>query len=269
MPLTRQPPRPAAPALVRAALAWAVGWWQILKLGAVLMVLALSPTLWRQPAHRRALAAELYRAHGPIVLSFGAVSALISLVVIRIVVVTSLSYGLSQYALEMVVRVLVLELIPLTAAMFAALRSAIPHGAEVQRMRRRAEFEALARAGIDPLNRVVLPRVLASMMLVALLAAVSGVVTLLLAYVSVHGFTLGGFDSYTRTVGRVFSPAVGLIFGLKLLASSAAVALIPMAAALQGSPGERSNTSAALQGLVRMLIVLLLIETASLVGNYY
>ena len=268
MPLTL-PHRPTLPALGRAALAWLASWWQVLHLGAVLMVLALSPGLWRQRAHRQALAAQLYAASGPIIVGYSVVSALLSLVVIRIVVVTSLSYGLSQYALEMVVRVLVLELIPLTAALFAALRSAIPNGAEVLRMRRRGDFDTLAAAGTDPLSHAVLPRVLGSMFSVAMLAAVSSVITLLLAYVSVHGLTLGGFERYTRTVGRVFSPAVSLIFVLKVLFSSAAVALIPMAAALQGAPGGRSNTSAALQGLVRMLLVLLLIEAASLVGNYY
>ena len=200
MPLTL-PHRPALPALGRAGLAWLAGWWQVLHLGAVLMVLALSPALWRQRAHRRALATQLTTASGTIVLGYCVVSALLSLVVIRIVVVTSLSYGLSQYALEMVVRVLVLELIPLTAALYAALRSAIPNGAEVLRMRRRGDFDALGGAGIDPLSREVLPRVLAAMFSVAMLAAVSGVITLLLAYVSVHGLTLGGFERYTRTVG--------------------------------------------------------------------
>ena len=255
--------------LGHSALAWLAGWWQVLHLGAVLLVLLLTPATLGQAGHRQALAGQLYGASGRIVLGYSVVSALLSLVVIRIVVVTSLSYGLSQYALEMVVRVLVLELIPLTAALFAALRVALPNGAEVARMRRRGDFEALAQAGIDPLTREVLPRVLAAMFAVAMLAAVSSVITLVLAYLSVHGFTLGGFERYTRTVGRVFSPALSLIFVLKLLLSSAAVALIPMAAALQAGPGGRSNTSAALQGLVRMLLLLLLIEAASLVGNYY
>lgn len=34
-------------------------------------------------------------------------SALISLVIIRIILVTAVSYGLSQYALEMLIRVLI------------------------------------------------------------------------------------------------------------------------------------------------------------------
>ena len=260
--------RPALSGLGHATVVWLAGWWQVLHLGAVLMVLALSPALWRQPAHRQALAAQLVAASGPIVLGYSLVSALLSLVVIRIVVVTSLSYGLSQYALEMVVRVLVLELIPLTAALFAALRTAIPNGAEVLRMRRRGDFEAGAQGGGDPLAREVLPRVLGAMFSVAMLAAVSAVITLLLAYVSVHGLTLGGFERYTRTVGRVFSPSVTLIFGLKLLALSLAVAWIPMATVLQAA-ARRSRASIELQGLVRLALVVLLIEAASLVGNYY
>ena len=71
----------------------------------------------------------------PNLLWFCVLSALISLVIIRIVVVTALSYGLSGYALEMVVRVLVLELIPLTASLFVALRSTLPAGVEFAQRR--------------------------------------------------------------------------------------------------------------------------------------
>ena len=48
--------------------------------------------------------------------------ALFNVVLIRIVVVTAFAYGLSQYALNMVVRVLVLELVPLVAALFVTIR---------------------------------------------------------------------------------------------------------------------------------------------------
>ena len=85
---------------------------------------------------------------------FIVLSSLISLVIIRIVVVTAVSYGLSQYALEMVVRVLVLELIPLTAVVFAALRCALPNAAEILEMRMRGEFDALAQQGIDRIGFV-------------------------------------------------------------------------------------------------------------------
>ena len=73
------------------------------------------------------------------------------------------------------------------------------------------------RAGADPLRSEVLPRVATGVFCALMLAAVSCVVTLVLAYLSVYGSTLSGFAAYTRTVGHVFNPAVSLIFGLKIV----------------------------------------------------
>src|SRR6218665_3663179 len=79
-------PGRARPARVgHMARRWALAWWRLFYLGAVVLVLP----------------------------GFTVLAALISLVLTRIVVVTALSYGLSRYALEMLIRVLVLELIPL------------------------------------------------------------------------------------------------------------------------------------------------------------
>lgn len=99
---------------LRPALQWLAGWWQVIHLGAVMGVLALSASGRRQ-AWGSGLAGQVYRASGPMLAGFTIATAVLSLVVIRIVIVTAQSYGLSQYALEMVVRVLVLELIPLAA----------------------------------------------------------------------------------------------------------------------------------------------------------
>jgi phospholipid/cholesterol/gamma-HCH transport system permease protein len=260
-------PPPGAETL-RTLRAWLAGWWQIVHLGAVMLVLALSQAN-RRPARRRSLAWHLYLASGPMLPGFAVVTALLGLIVIRIVTVTALSYGLSQYALEMVVRVLVLELIPLAAALFAALRATLPMAAEVGAMRARGRFDELQSEGRDPLVEEVLPRVLAGMFAVMLLAAVSSVLILVLAYLSVHGFTLGGFERYTRIVGRVFSPAVTLIFALKVFFMSGAVSLIPIASALQAPRRPGARASAEVQSLVRMFMVILLVEAASLVGNYY
>ncbi len=261
--------RPGAPAeLGRAMLRWFAGWWRIVHLGAQLLVLALSPSSHTQ-ANRAAMASHIVVGTAPMLLWFTLLSSLLSLVVIRIVLVTAASYGLSQYALQMVVRVLVLELIPLTAAVFVALRIGLPDGREIARMRSRGELDELRRRGLDPLSHEVLPRVLAAAFAVLMLAAVAGVVTLVLAYLTVHGFTTGGFERYTRTVGQVFSPAVTLIFTIKTFLLALAVSLIPVASALYDAPGARSRASAELRALVRLFLVMLLIEAVSLVGNYY
>ena len=47
-----------------------------------------------------------------------------------------------------------------------------------------------------------------------------------------------------------------------------AVALLPMASALDDDPNNRSRTVAELQAIVRLLVTLLLIEVASLASNY-
>lgn len=252
--------------LGQAALRWLAGWWRIIQLGAEVLVLLLSPSSYRA-ASRARLMHHIYQATAPNLLWFTVLTALVSLVLIRIVVVTALSYGLSQYALEMVVRVLVLELIPLTAALFVAVRYSLPRGAELYNARRGSDRPRTQ--DMEPVAHDLLPTVVAGMLAVLTLAAVSCLVSLVLAYFTVYGFTTAAFMSYTRTVGHVFNPTVTLIFGLKTLFFSLAVSLIPSGISLQASAHDLTRTSRALQGLVRMFFVLLLVEVASLVGNYY
>jgi phospholipid/cholesterol/gamma-HCH transport system permease protein len=165
--------------------------------------------------------------------------------------------------------VLVLELIPLTAALFVALRCTIPDGVELTELQTRGDLNKLRQQGINPVHREVLPRVLAGIFSTITLAVLSCVVALLVAYVAIYGFNLAGFDAYTRSFGQVFNAAVTLIFIIKTLLFSLAVSLIPMASALHSSAVNNTRSSAEMRGLVRMFAVILLIEVLSLVGNYY
>ena len=252
----------------RTAKNWLLGWWRLIYLGALILVLTLSPSSYTRPS-RLVLARHIYHNTAPNLLGFTLMCALITVVITRIVVVTALSYGLSQYALQVVIRVLVLELIPLTAALFVALRCAIASGVELTQMRQQGALQALQQRGIDPVRQEVLPRVTAGIFSTVTLAALSCVVALVMAYLAVYGFTLSGVAVYTRLFGQVFNPAVTLIFLLKTLFFSLAVSLIPMASALYDAPERGFRTSAELRMLVRMFAVILLIEVVSLVGNYY
>src|SRR4051812_31333020 len=214
-----------------APLRWVAGWGRIVFFGASLLVLALAPATYSGET-RRSLLHHIYVDTAPVLAWFTTLAAFLTLVITRIVVVTAYSYGLSQYALEMVIRVLVLELIPLTAALFVALRCTIPNGAAVAEMRRNGRFDMLQRRGLDPVVNEVLPRVLAGIYSTITLAALSCVVALVLAYFAVYGWTLAGAAGYTHVFGHVFNPAVGLIFALKTLFFSLAVSVIPMASGL-------------------------------------
>lgn len=251
-----------------APIKWLAGWGRILFFGAALLVLAGSPSSYTREM-RRTLVHHIYADTAPILAWFTALAAQLTVIITRIVVVTAGSYGLSQYALEMVIRVLVIELIPLTAALFVALRCTIPNGVALAAMRASGEFDALAAQGRDPVVVLALPRALAGIYATITLAALSCVVALLLAYFAVYGFTLAGVPAYTHVFGHVFDPAVSLVFALKTVFFALAVAIIPMASGIYDIEGGGSREAAALQGLVRMFAVLLVLEAASLAGNYY
>ena len=249
---------------------WAVAWWRIIYLGAVVMVLMLSPSSYGR-ATRWRLARHMYQDTAPILLGFTVLAALISLVITRIVVVTALSYGLSRYALEMVIRVLVLELIPLTAALFVAMRATIPNGTQLALMRQSGHLQALRQRGADPVRMELLPRVVAGVYASITLAALSCVVALVMAYLGVYGLNTAGLPVYTRMFGHVFAPQITLVFVLKTVFFSLAVALIPMASGLyeSGDARQAQQPDSEPGGLARMFAVLLLIEVISLMGNYY
>ena len=251
--------------------AWLRDWWQLIHLGAVLLVLALSPSSYRA-ANRPQFARHIYSNTAPILVGFSLVCALITVVLTRILLATALSYGLTQYALQVLIRVLVLELIPLTAALFVALRCTIPDGAEVAALQSSGALNRLRARGQELIRSEVLPRVVAGLLAGVTLAALSSAVALIVAYLVGYGPTVAGLPAYIRMFGQVFSPAVCLIVVLKTLLFSMAVSLIPMASALyglRGLHGRKVRTSTEMHSLVRMFALVLLIEVASLVGNYY
>jgi len=245
----------------------AQSWWHLLHFGAVAVVLMLSPSSY--DASRRSRTAHTIHATTWQVLPwFTVLTALLSLVLIRIVVVTAVSYGLSQYALEMVVRVLVLELIPLSAALFVTLRAglafnagALPTGPSEPPLPARG-------ASLQRLRQGLLAQVTGNVFSVLALAVISSVVALVLAYLLVYGVSPWGLPGYARTVGRVFEPIVAFGFALKTVLFALAVAVVPAAASLE--PQTQGAAASTVQpGAVRLFLVLLLIEAASLTLRYF
>ena len=272
-PLTPIPDlRTAADDASRQAVGWLASWWRLVFLAALVLVMVMSPSTWKREG-RRSLARQVYLASAPSLAWFTLLASLISLIIIRIVVATAQSYGLDQFALEAVVRVLVLELLPLSAPIFVALRYSIPQADGIYARRLKAVSQAIATDEASPALDAAaidfMPRVVAGVFACVLLVAVSTVVSLMLAYFTVYGFVLSGLPEYTRRVGQVFGSGVSLIFGLKTLFFSLAVSLIPLASALYDASARRSRSSVELHGIVRMFAVILLVEVASLVGNYY
>jgi phospholipid/cholesterol/gamma-HCH transport system permease protein len=248
--------------------AYLASWWRMLHLGAVALVMAGSKSTWHR-ANRLAMSRYIYASTWQVLPWFTLLTALVSLVIIRIVLVTAQSYGLSRYALEMVVRVLVLELLPLSAAMFAALRAGMAFDAGAMGLARSGVPAALAtEETLRRLRRDLVPQVIANAFSVLSLAMVSSVIVLVLAYLNVYGLSPWGLADYTRTVGRVFDPTITVGFVLKTVLFGLAVAVIPSAALLELLRHARSHRSNVQPGALRLLFVLLLIEASSLAVKY-
>ena len=118
------------------------------------------------------------------------------------------------------------------------------------------------------LRQELVPQVIANAFAVLSLALVSSVIVLVLAYANVYGLSPWGVQDYTRTVGRIFNPAVTIGFMAKTVAFGLAVAVIPTAAILEMHRYGLRSSSTVQPGAVRLLFVLLMIEAASLAMKY-
>jgi phospholipid/cholesterol/gamma-HCH transport system permease protein len=242
--------------LLNMAVRWLRNWWRVLFWGAQMVVLAASPSSYRGVYKRRILA-HVYLSTAPILPWFVALSALISLVIVRIVWSTAQSYGLTGYALEVLTRALVLELIPLVSALFVALRVTMP-GAQTA--------AALAQYENGPLFWPLLPRAVAGVVAVYALASVASIVAMALAYVAVYGFSPWGVGAFTAMVGAVFSPDTVVIFIIKTSLFALAVSVVPLGAAVV-DPASHLKV-AELKAFARLFSTLLMIEALSLMGSY-
>jgi len=262
--LASRPPHRAGTIRLFGGLA---GAWRSLRFGALLLVMLASPATYTRE-NRRRLANRICLTCNQTVPAFTLLSALLSLVLVHIVVVTAQSYGLSQFALGTVVRVLVVELLPLAAALFVALRAGAAMNAEIAVLRRLQPGAPRHVIESTLIHRIVLPRVAGSGVAVVLLAAIGGGLALLFAYLGVYGFTPWGIANFTRTVGQVFEPMTLMALGLKTLLFAIAVATIPASAGLVKPRRGQDESVAVLQGTIRLFAVLIVIEILSLTAEF-
>ena len=243
-------------------------WRRVLRFSGIAVAAALSPSTYTEETRMVALR-QIYFTALQILWGYLLFAALFSLVLIEIVVESARQYGLAQFSLELVLRVLVLELIPLLTALFVALRSGAAIGTEIALMRVSGELEDMESAGESPLHRELVPRIAGAALSVASLTTLSCAIAVALAYVAMYGYSERGLPEFTRIVAHVFDGPVLVGFMLKCLLFGLAVALIPIATGLEAERGRlKSAPVAVLGGLVKLFFVLGLIEVLSLSVKY-
>jgi len=242
-------------------------WRRLLRFGGYATVAALSPSTYG-PVARAVAVRQIYLTAWKFLPAYLAFSALLSLVVIEIVHSAAAAHGLGPYALELVLRVLILELIPLLTALFVALRSGAAIGAEIALMRVNGELED-NEAGAGPLQGELVPRIAAAALSVFCLTTLSIALAMYLTYALFYGTSVSGFYAYTRVVGHVFDLQILVGSLLKCVLFGFAVALIPLATGLEAERGNaRTVPAAVLAGLMKLFLVIGVIEILSLVVKY-
>jgi phospholipid/cholesterol/gamma-HCH transport system permease protein len=248
---------------------WAVqtvaDWQRVFLFGAMSIVLLLSPSTYDR-ANLRSMAQHIHATSWRVLPLFGLLSGLVSLALIRVVLVTALHYGLQKFALDLVVRVLVLEVIPLFAALYVALRNAVSPRTATAGIFLPEDLDRLDALQTDRIRDELVPRVVAYMVSVLTMVVASGLVTLLMAYWSVYGFSRWGLDEFARAVGQGFDGVGSLIFVAKVLTMGLAVAVIPIAAGLDGRQAEAATRLA--PGAMRLFVVLFVLEGLALMLRY-
>lgn len=242
-------------------------WLQVAHFAALALVTALSPSAWDR-AMRRATARQIYFSAWQALPGFALAGAALCYVLMRIVLGTAQEYGVSQYAAELAMRVLAIELLPLLAVLLVALRSGAAVCARVALMHAQGEFDAMRRAGSDPLRHVLVPRAIGSMVAVTLLSVFGCVLALALAYEASYGFSPWGLPQFLRISGAVFGPVEVAGLALKVLLFGLAVAAVPVVAARTIPHDPELVPIAVMRSMVRLALALVAIEIGFLAVLY-
>ncbi|KAB2321370.1 ABC transporter permease [Betaproteobacteria bacterium SCN1] len=245
---------------------FAVGYGTFAFLGRALLLL-LDRTTWNR-ATFDVVVKQVYFTAVQILHVFLGYALIISWLIVTIILSTAREFGLTEFAMEMTIRVLVLELLPFLTALFVALRSGSAINTEIALMRVNNELDALAHCKVPPMQFEFLPRLIGGVVSVVALASLAGLLALLLAYLSIYGLSMAGFEAFTRTVARIFDFRIVAGLAVKCALFGLAVTLIPVTAGLETPKKLFMVPVSVLRGMMRVFFAIVAIEVLSLALKY-
>lgn len=204
---------------------------------------------------RRCFLSEYYAAVAPSLALFLVAASLLSLVIIQIVVSSARSYDLDQYSVQLLLRTLVLELIPMLSALWVVVRYCLPR--------------AMALAGSSALALEAVPVVLAGGLAALFYTFLSAVLVLVYSYLVLHGLTPWAFSGFTHQLGKVLSADIVLIFGMKTLFFCFAGPWISVLSALRAAAIAEAPRDISFLILTRIFLAFLVVEVLALAGVYF
>lgn len=231
------------------------------------VLLLLDRTTWNR-ATFDVVIKQVYFTAVQILHVFLGYAVVISWLIISIILSTARDFGLTEFASEMAIRTLVLELLPFLTALFIALRSGSAINTEVALMQVNNELDALAHCRVPPMQFEFLPRLIGGVISVITLSLLAGLLALLMGYLAIYGASVAGFEPYTRTIAKIldFQILAGLVAKCALF--GLAVTLIPVTAGLETPKKLFMVPVSVLRGMMRVFLAIVAIEVVSLALKY-
>ncbi len=242
-------------------------WWNNLYLGSAALVLLCYPSSHRLHTWL-VVCTQVYVRLRWTLLGYILIAAAVGAVTTQIVRNALFGFGLVQLTPDLLLRVLLVELVPFTAALMVAIKLSIPLGVELAGLRRKRHLQRLDEAGVDVMRAEFLPRLLMGVYAAVVLAAFGSAVALLTIYLGLYGSSGAGVGAFSHVFGRTMTPLFTSVFAAKVLAFGYIAALIPLTVAfIDARYGLRRDSE--LGTLARVLTLLMLVEVLSLIANYY
>ena len=230
-------------------------------------LLLMHPGTWNR-ATFNVVIKQVYFTSVQILHVFLGYALVISWLIVSIILSTARDFGLSEFATEMTIRVLVLELLPFLTALFIALRSGSAINTEVALMQVNNELDALDHCKVPPMQFEFMPRLVGGVISVITLAGLAGLVALLVAYVSIYGISHAGFEPFTLTISKIFDFVIVAGLLVKCVLFGLAVTLIPVVAGLETPKKFFMVPVSVLRGMMRVFFAIIAIEVVSLALKY-
>ncbi len=189
-------------------------------------------------------------------------------IIVALIVHFSLDYGLKDHIGTFIIRIILNEVAPLATVLLIALRSGAAINTEIAVMKVSNELNTLKAFNIDIIEYLFLPRIIAGIISLIMLASLLSIIMLLSGYIYLFFFLETGADLYIRSfIHAITINDFVLLFAKSLLFGFFAT-LVPIYSGLGSSMTYTGVPIAVLNGMVKLIIAIMSIEVILLLIQY-
>jgi len=187
---------------------------------------------------------------------------------ISLVVDDALDYGLHDHIGSWIIHLFIHEFAPLITVLLIALRCGAAINTEIAVMKVSNELNTLKSFQIDTISYLFLPRIIAGIISVILLASLLSIIMLLSGYICLLLFIETGAELYIRSLVHAVSVDNFVFLFVNSLLFGFFATLIPIYSGLGTSMNYTGIFIAVLNGMVKLIIVIMCIELILLLIQY-